>query len=110
MWTVTLLFTLSIISGRASWADLVELKTGQRVDGTFKHASWAGVVIDVGGHAGGDREGLPSRLISGTRMRRPLSEIHVAPGIMGRGHDLSIDGDVDEIRFVRTQRLLQDRF
>jgi len=32
-----------------AWADVVELKTGQRVEGTFKLATPAGVVIEVGG-------------------------------------------------------------
>lgn len=32
-------------------ADTIELKTGERLEGTFKQASSAGVVIDIGGQA-----------------------------------------------------------
>ncbi len=40
---------LSLTAATPSWADVVELKTGQRVEGTFKQATSGGVVIEVGG-------------------------------------------------------------
>ncbi len=40
---------LSVTAVASSWADVIELKTGQRVEGTFKQATPAGVVIEVGG-------------------------------------------------------------
>ena len=33
-----------------SWADVVELKSGERAEGKFRQATAAGVVIEVGGH------------------------------------------------------------
>lgn len=43
------LMVLSLMAVAPSRADVVELKTGQRVEGTFKQATPAGVVIEVGG-------------------------------------------------------------
>ena len=43
-----LIFTLS---PSLLLADVVELKTGERLEGTFKQANAAGVVIEVGGQA-----------------------------------------------------------
>lgn len=43
---IILLWALAVAP---SWADVVELKTGQRVEGNFKQATPAGVVIEVGG-------------------------------------------------------------
>jgi len=43
-----LIFTLSL---SLLFADVVELKTGERIEGTFKQANAAGVVIEVGGQA-----------------------------------------------------------
>ena len=44
-----LALTLWIVLVPASYADVVELKTGPRVQGTLKQATPAGVVIEVGG-------------------------------------------------------------
>ena len=50
MWSVFItLPMLFILSIGASWADVVELRTGERVEGTFKQATPAGVMIEVGG-------------------------------------------------------------
>src|SRR3990172_9165502 len=43
------LVSLFLVLISTSWADMVEIKTGQRVEGTFKRATDAGVVIEVGG-------------------------------------------------------------
>lgn len=40
---------LILVLFSTSWADMVELKTGQRIEGTFKQATDTGVVIEVGG-------------------------------------------------------------
>jgi hypothetical protein len=44
-----LTLTLAIIFVPASYADVVELKSGARLEGTLKQATPAGVVIEVGG-------------------------------------------------------------
>src|SRR3954470_18182430 len=45
------LLTALIVSALAVsiWADTIELKTGERIDGTFKQATLAGAVIDIAG-------------------------------------------------------------
>ena len=43
------LVALSFVAVAPSWADVVELKTGQRVEGTFKQATPAEVEIEIGG-------------------------------------------------------------
>ncbi len=40
---------LFLISARASWADVVELTTGQRVEGAVKRVTSTAVLIEVGG-------------------------------------------------------------
>lgn len=42
---------LCLVAGTARfvWGDVIELKTGQRVEGNFKQATPNGVVIEVGG-------------------------------------------------------------
>lgn len=40
---------LSLVASAPSWADVVELNTGQRIEGIFKKAGPSGVVIEVGG-------------------------------------------------------------
>jgi hypothetical protein len=49
MRAATLLFCSLFLVASLSRADVVELKTGQRVEGTFKEATSGGVVIEVGG-------------------------------------------------------------
>jgi len=46
---ITALIVLSLMAVAPSLADVVELKTGQRVEGTFKQATPSGIVIEVGG-------------------------------------------------------------
>jgi len=49
--SILALALLSLTATASAWADVVELKTGQRIEGTFKQATPAGVVIEVGGQA-----------------------------------------------------------
>jgi hypothetical protein len=49
--TTSILFATLFLGTSLSWADVVELKTGQRVEGSFKQATSEGVVIEVGGQA-----------------------------------------------------------
>ncbi len=44
-----LAFAVSAVLSSASWADVVELTTGQRVEGSFRRAAGTEVVIEVGG-------------------------------------------------------------
>jgi hypothetical protein len=44
---INLMFVMLVAT--LSWADTIELKTGQKVDGTFRQATAAGVVVEVGG-------------------------------------------------------------
>lgn len=44
-----MILTLSIFVVSMSWADVVELKTGERVEGKIQQASPTGVVLEVGG-------------------------------------------------------------
>ena len=46
---ITALVASLLLCTQLSWADVVELKTGQRIEGTFKQATPTGVVIEVGG-------------------------------------------------------------
>ena len=47
--TFLMAFAFLIVFISLASADVVELKTGQRVEGTFKQATPAGIVIEVGG-------------------------------------------------------------
>jgi len=47
--SIVALALLSLTATAPSWADVVELKTGQRIEGTFRQAGPSGVVIEVGG-------------------------------------------------------------
>lgn len=46
---ITAMIVMSLLTVAPVLADVVELKTGQRVEGTFKQATQAGIVIEVGG-------------------------------------------------------------
>jgi hypothetical protein len=46
-----IIVTVILLGVLPVWAEVVELKTGQRVEGNFKEATARGVVIEVGGQA-----------------------------------------------------------
>lgn len=49
VYDIVLALTLGMVLVPVSYADVVELKTGARLEGTLKQATPAGVVIEVGG-------------------------------------------------------------
>ncbi len=46
---ITVLVASLLLCTQLSWADVVELKTGQRIEGTLRQTTQAGVVIEVAG-------------------------------------------------------------
>lgn len=48
----TATLVVALVTVTAASADVVELKTGQRIEGGLKQATPTSVVVEVGGHRG----------------------------------------------------------